>query len=35
MATDAWYKAIGIYGYTHQSFHQAGGSITLTIQHDG
>ena len=35
MATDAWYKAIGIYGYTHQSFHQAGGSITLTVQHDG
>lgn len=35
MATNAWYKAIGIYGYTHQSFYQAGGSITLTVQHDG
>ncbi len=35
MATNAWYKAIGIYGYTHQSFQQVGERVTLTVQHDG
>jgi transposase len=35
MATNAWYQALGIYGYQHQSYRQADGVISLTVAHHG
>lgn len=35
MATNAWYQALGIYGYRHQSYRQSDGVISLTVVHNG
>jgi transposase len=35
MGTNAWYQALGIYGYRHQSYRQADGVISLTVAHHG